>query len=62
MNVVEQVKVELTELAKLGIGKSRLAKNIAYVEARPAEIQGYYDNGMSISGICDHVADLAALK
>ena len=62
MNVIEQVKVELTELAKLGIGKSRLTQNIAYVEARPVEIQGYYDNGMSISDICDHVANLATLK
>lgn len=62
MDLVHELKTELTELAKLGIGKSRLAINIAYVESRPTEMWQYYNNGMSISDICDHVADLAALQ
>lgn len=60
MDIVSEVKLELTELAKIGIHSSRLAQNIAYVDARPAEIMGYRENGMSVSDIADLVADLAA--
>lgn len=62
MDIVSQVKLELTELAKIGIHSSRLAKNITYVEANPAEINGYRENGMSVSDIADLVTDLAALE
>jgi hypothetical protein len=62
MDIVAEVKLELTELAKLGIHKSRLTQNLDYVDSHPVEICQYYANGVTISEIADLVTDLAALK
>lgn len=56
MNTVEQVKLELAEMKKIGIRVS--AKALAYPEAHAEEIEEYRQNGMSISEIADLVGDL----
>jgi len=62
MDVIADVKLELKELAKLGIHSSRLAQNIDYVDRHLVEIIQYYADGMSVSDIVDLVSDLEALK
>jgi hypothetical protein len=56
MNVLENVKLELTEMKKLGLRVP--AKAIKYVEANPAEIEEYRESGMRISEIADLIIDL----
>lgn len=59
-SVAAQVKKDLEEQKKLGVRIS--AKALAYPETHEKEMQKYYDNGMSIEEIADHVKTLASIK
>lgn len=54
MRTIQQdVLLEIAELRKLGIKISTRVDT--YVKQNPQDIQAYYNNGMSVSEIADHV-------
>lgn len=58
-SIAAQVLKDLEEQKKIGVRIS--AKALAYPMAHEAEMQEYYDNGMSIEEIADHVNTLARM-
>lgn len=59
MSTVEQVKLELSELKRLGVPVSD--KAFAYCDRNADQIEEDREGGMRISEIADLVRDLAAL-
>lgn len=56
MNIVEEVKLDLSELKKCGVRVP--AKAFKYVDANVAEIEGFRNDGMRISEIANLVIEL----
>lgn len=59
MSILEQVKLDITEMSKIGAyRKAKAQKMAAYVDSHKDEVEDYRGGGMRISEIADLISQL----